>query len=309
MTKGAKAELAQELKQALALLNEHHGQSSAIPTTEPLQSLLAQCQEMVAARAEPVPIRTLHHFACTGGTLISKCLALMPNVTLLSEIDPLSRMQQSTKVANFWPSDILFAGRIALRPISEEMTIRSFNAGVAELHRSLSQEGRSLVLRDHAHSHFCGDIDPMSRPTLRSMLLRIVPVRSVVTVRHPLDSFLSLKHNGWEFLTPFTLETYAERYALFLKVYDGLPMYRYEDFLENPDAVLAQICDDFELPFQRGVQDHLKVVKLTGDSGRGSTRIGPRPRRPVPEEIAKQARTSAAYHQLCERLDYPADSA
>ena len=122
----------------------------------------------------------------------------------------------------------------------------------------------------------------MSRPTLRNMLLRVEPVRSVLTVRHPLDSFLSLVNNGWEDFIPFTLETYAERYALFLTAYEGQPLYRYEDFLEEPDAVLAQICVVFDLPFQKGVQELLKVVKMTGDSGRGSTRIAPRPR-PAPQ--------------------------
>ena len=31
-------------------------------------------------------IRTIHHLACTGGTVISKCLASMPDITLVSEI-------------------------------------------------------------------------------------------------------------------------------------------------------------------------------------------------------------------------------
>jgi hypothetical protein len=36
-------------------------------------------------------VRTLHHVACSGGTLISRCLAALPGVVLLSELNPLNR--------------------------------------------------------------------------------------------------------------------------------------------------------------------------------------------------------------------------
>ena len=35
--------------------------------------------------------RAIHHFACSGGTVISKCVAAMPHVALLSEVNPLNR--------------------------------------------------------------------------------------------------------------------------------------------------------------------------------------------------------------------------
>ena len=85
-------ELMQTLSEALALLQEHAGRPDprAYAPAPPLPSLLEQCAAMVAAQPGPQPYRVLHHMACTGGTLISRCLATMPNVVLLSEIDPLS---------------------------------------------------------------------------------------------------------------------------------------------------------------------------------------------------------------------------
>ncbi len=38
------------------------------------------------------PIRIIQHLSCTGGTLISKFLAAMPNVVLLNEVNPLSQL-------------------------------------------------------------------------------------------------------------------------------------------------------------------------------------------------------------------------
>jgi hypothetical protein len=34
------------------------------------------------------PLRIIRHFACTGGTIISKSLSVMPNTLLLSELNP-----------------------------------------------------------------------------------------------------------------------------------------------------------------------------------------------------------------------------
>ncbi|MDH4541709.1 sulfotransferase [Sulfitobacter faviae] len=259
-----------------------------------------------SARREPCPCANSYYSSLClyGGTLISKCLALVPNVTLLSEIDPLSQMQNG-KSNRFHPSDFLYAARSGLRPISEQMTIRSFNAGIAELHRALGEVGRYLVLRDHAHSQFCTEADPFARPSLRAILQRVMPVQSVLTLRHPLDSFLSLDSNGWHHFKPFTLETYAKRYECFLSEYEDLPKFRYEDFVANPETELEKICTILKLPFHSGTTALLKVVELTGDSGRSSSRIAPRVRRELPEGIAQQMKSSNAYRRLCTRLDYP----
>jgi hypothetical protein len=40
---------------------------------------------------EPFVVRTLHHVACSGGTLISRCLAALPDVVVLSELNPTNR--------------------------------------------------------------------------------------------------------------------------------------------------------------------------------------------------------------------------
>ena len=38
------------------------------------------------------PIRVVHHWACSGGTIISRSLAQLPNVVLLSEVHPLAHL-------------------------------------------------------------------------------------------------------------------------------------------------------------------------------------------------------------------------
>lgn len=273
---------------------------------KPASDLAAALDEALDLLCVPAPVRSLHHFACTGGTLIAKCLATQPNVVLLSEIDPLSPLAQPKKHVPqpFAPSDIIYAMRNGLRPSDEKTVLAVFGAAITELHRQLEAQGRYLILRDHAHSQFCTSAAHDQRPSLREMLLERLPVRSAVTVRHPIDSFMSLRRNGWVHFSPATLEEYCQRYLAFLDRHEGLPVLRYEDFVEEPDAVLERLCTALELPFRAGSAELIGAVSLSGDSGRSGTTIAPRPRGAIPEDLLREAGASAGFEALCDRLGY-----
>lgn len=296
-------DLLDSITESLDLLDGFEGMD--LPA-EPLPSLLEQCAAMVAQQPEAVPLRSIHHMACSGGTLIAKCLSLMPNVTLLSEIDPLSGigLPQPGTVPPFRPFDLIYGGRVALRKIDDTVARRVFTAGLSELHKALTEQGRALCLRDHAHSQFCTKADPLARPSLRTMMADVAPLLSVVTVRHPLDAFLSLQRNGWVHFQPDTIDEYARRYMLFLDAHAGIEIRRYEDFVADPEAVLQDICTLLDLPFQSGFEPLLSAVMLSGDSGRSSNRIAPRARRAVSDLMIDQARSSDCFTDLCDRLGY-----
>lgn len=299
-------DLQASLNEALAMLRDY-ARDQPVPLSDlaPLPSLLAQCEALCAAAPPPPKLRSIHHLACSGGTVISKCLAAMPNVTLLSEIDPLSQMQIGQKAKRlFMPTDLIYGAGVALRPVDADTAVAMFRAGLAALHRGLTETGRHLLLRDHAHSQFCSDTAPPERPTLHDILAETGPVLSVVTVRHPLDCYLSLIKNGWKTFTPFTLEDYARRHLAFLDRHRSLPLFRYEEFVEDPDGQLEKICAALELPFLPEAEAVISVVTISGDSGRTSARIAHRPRRPVPEEIEAEIGTSPGYAELCARLGY-----
>lgn len=296
-------DLLDSLTETLELLEGFEGMD--LPS-DPLPSLLEQCATMVAHLPEPPPLRSLHHMACSGGTLISKCLSVMPNVTLLSEIDPLSDigLPQPGMPRQFRPLDLIYGGRVALRAIDNATARRVFVAGVSALYEALAEQGRVLCLRDHAHSQFCTKTDPAARPSLQTMIAEVAPLRSLVTVRHPLDAFLSLQRNGWLHFQPDTIDEYARRYMLFLDAHAGVEIRRYEDFVADPESVLQDMCAVLDLPYQPGVELMLSSVALSGDSGRTSDKIEPRPRRALSETILDQARASDCFTALCDRLDY-----
>lgn len=298
-----------QLDETLDLLKDFTENAQHTPQTH-LPSLLEQCEALCDQAPEPAPLRSIHHFACTGGSVISKCLALMPNVTLLSEIDPLTRKTIHPRDPEFSPTDLIYGARIALRPVADETVERMFLAALKVLQEDVCRDGGYLILRDHTHSHFCTDSAPPHRATMRELLQREGNVKSVLTVRHPLDSYLSLLKNNWhrEF-SPSTIDEYARRYLAFLERYENVARFRYEDFVSAPNDVLKQICQVLEIPFSADVEKLLPAVVLSGDSGRSSNRITPRPRAPVPPAILDEMEQSAAFAALCAALDYPTDVA
>jgi hypothetical protein len=297
--------LSQALDEALRLVSGVPGlQLATAADPAPLPSLLDECEALTAApaAAEGPFARTIHHFACTGGTLIARCLAAMPNTVLLSEIDPLSTLPLSFGKPPYAPMDLLLHLRIGLRPLSDADAVEVFLAALAEARARLGARGLHPVLRDHSHSQFCTDADPAGRPTLREMLAARGPVLSAVTVRHPMESFLSLDANGWRHFAPFTIDAYARRYLDFLDRHDGLPVFRYEDLTESPAAILARLCAALAVPFSEGALDILPAVARSDPAV-----IAPRARKPVPGALAAEAAASAAYTELCSSLGYAAE--
>jgi hypothetical protein len=277
------------------------------PPAEPLPSLLEQCRSLTERLpADPEPVRTVHHFACTGGTLIAKCLACMPNTQLLSEVEPLSRLKNKLYQTRFYPTDLIESVRASSRGSDTAVEADLFLAGLHVVYRDCQRKGLRLILRDHTHSRYCVGTDVSKTPDLRSLVGGAYPVRAIVTVRHPLDSFLSLQKMGWLHFEPPSLDEYCTRYLRFLDDYEGVPLFKYEDFVERPEAEMRAMCEALQLPFAEGFEDLFSVHRLSGDSGRVSDRITPRERRPTPEAVKEEAKHSASHADLCRLLHYPA---
>lgn len=301
----AHRDLLLSIEETLSLLEKTRDADPKGPVpAEPLPSLLKDCEAACAAldAVEPEPIRTIHHFACTGGTILSRCIEAMPNTVLLSEIDPLSTIP--LRKASFAPLDILQQSQTGLRPLDDTGVTETFLAGLTAMHEAHLRTGRRLVIRDHTHSHYCTETDPAARPTIHALLRDRFALRSLVTVRHPLDSFISLEKNGWVMFTPKTLEEYCRRYLLFLNAYDDTPVLRYEDFVNDPDHFSKKIAETLALPFTDHWRQILPVISVTGDSGRSGDEIAPRARQDVSSDLLRASQESAHYKLLCVRLGY-----
>ena len=246
-------------------------------------------------------IHTVHHLACTGGTVISKCLAAMPKVALVSEVNPLNRSG-----FDFEPTNPLLLLERSYRNLTLEEIKEDFLSRISQVTKICHNDGMDLVIRDHSHTDFCMGEEPHEVTPIRDFLADQYDLVSVVTVRHPLDSYLGLLSEGWQMqFTPSTLEEYSRRYLAFLDRYRDLPIRRYEDFCAEPEAFIQELCELLELEYNPIFIERFGSIKLSGNSGRGSnTEISSRPRRPIPEDLQNQLENSEAYRQVLERLHY-----
>ncbi len=254
-------------------------------------------------RVDPPVVRTLHHLACSGGTLISRCLAALPDVLLLSEVNPTNRHG-----AAFNPSHPLALLALQGEPLPQGVVRAEFLGQIEQVLGLGAARGADLVIRDHSHSDFClgNGVSPFQ--PLRAWLAPRHPLLSVVTLRHPLDSWLGLVAAGWHTqLEPPSMRSYCARYHAFLDAYDDLDWIHYETFCRQPEPVFRLLCDRLCLPCDPSALERSATIELSGDSGRRSDRIEPRPRRPIPEavqaELADPA-TAQEMRRLCRRMGY-----
>jgi hypothetical protein len=295
------------IQDALTLLDANdvaRPRHAALPVAT-LPSLLEQCRELLADASThaPPPIRTIHHFACTGGTLIARCIATAPGAHVLSEVDPLSPIPHK-QTPLFTPTDLIGLLRHGSRPVESDLYTEVFLAGLQTVYDNARQQGTDLVLRDHAHSHFCWGDHVSPRPTLAEIVGQRFPLSSLITVRHPLDSFLSVTAKGWRHFSPFTIEEYCRRYLMFLDRHKDMKIIRYEDFVCQPESVIDEICAALDLAPAQHFMSLFPAIHLSGDSGRSGRRIAPRPRRTVSADLLRDAEESATFATLTARLGY-----
>ncbi len=224
---------------------------------------------------EQEPIRTMHHLSCTGGTLFSKCIASMPNVLVLNEINPFSKMNIPEGKADFTPTDLISLVRQGDTNFASEALIKDlFWSNLEVLRKKCWLSGRYLVLRDHSHSQFLfGDFNP-GEPTLRDIIAERFPVESLVTTRNPKNAFSSMERYGWnKHFESGTYEEYEDRCRLFEQAFKGVEKISYEAFVKNPKKMMKQICNTLKLPYFDDFEDVFSAFKFSGDSGRSGDRI------------------------------------
>jgi hypothetical protein len=270
------------------------------------RDLIGECLDLYRRipRTAAEPVRSIHHAACSGGTLIVKCLAAMPNVVVLNEVDPLSRLGFNPDSPSFRPSDIIALVRAGDRSVESPLLVRMFLESLGVVHGELGAQGRRLLLRDHCHGHFFTGERIEDRPGLLAVLKESFATLPLVTVRDPVDSYISIGMQEWMHFSPPTFDEYCRRYHAFLDEYEGVPVIRYEDFVREPMATAERICEILEIPFTPAFIDTFSWFRLSGDSGRSGRRIAARPRRPLPDGLIESAGQSGSYAKLAERLGY-----
>lgn len=260
-------------------------------------------------------IRVFHHWACSGGTLLSRCLAIQPQVVLMSEVHPLAYLRLGKPAHYFSPTDLIQQLCLPHNGRDPAFCVAAWNGAIDALHDQLVEDGMTLILRSHSHVDFFTGVLPETVPLVSRTLARRHPLLELLSVRHPLDSWLSICQQGWD--SHFCFSSFPEfcrRCLAMLDACEGMAIMRYEDFCLDPPSGLNLMAQAFELTLEPSFLARLDEVQLSGDSGRTHSVIGRRPRRPVPADVAAQlaeqlvlGSSESPYVKLCMRLGYDSD--
>lgn len=198
-------------------------------------------------------ILLLHHLPGAGGGLISRCLGAMQGTAVLHEINPGS-------VDRFDP--VLQARLLGVLPepsdSEHELAYKpTFSNALIRIAAAAKAQGRNLILRDWAHIDYIGfpfRPEPPFRLRLRDSVPKEIDAVSVAIVRDPIDQFLAMRRYA-------ILKSHWDSRSVwhgmlrFAADIQGMPCFRYEDFLANPDAVLQEVCQVFGIAFDGSYVD------------------------------------------------------
>lgn len=271
-------------------------------------------------------LRVLHTLARTGGTVVGKCLGVMPGVAMHSEVHPainkllehpltqstpdvvkvLQRME-ALRQAHQWFGLLTAEDRAAL---VQRRTLPSFEDSVDLIHRRAAEKGLVLLLRDWSHLDFAA-APFLARPTFRlttaELLARKYQVVATTFVRHPIDQWLSIQ-NIPMLKQRLSLEQYLEGTHKFAIEARRLGFVRYEDFTKDPDAEVRVLCERLRLPFDPTYKERWAAyTKITGDTRgtRAQTEIVSLPRRPADPSLIDAFAANPDYRATIEILGYP----
>jgi hypothetical protein len=256
-------------------------------------------------------IRIIHTLGGCGGTLLSRCIGVLPGVALLSEINPAS-------VKLFPEFDPLCQDRkwFQLLDPAEADQFSTIDLGIARnfqelievFHTRAVAASRHLVLRDYSYVNFIGVPfipDPPCRLILRTALPNAISTASVAFIRHPVDQWVSLSKHA-EVKAVLTPAIFCDAYAAFLRELGAEQVYKYEDFVQNPHGVLRAICHDLALPFDPSfIHRFHRFNWVTGDMTRhGDQSISAPVRMNLPTAVIAQFDASKSFEYVLRATSY-----
>jgi hypothetical protein len=260
---------------------------------------------------------TLHHIAATGGSIISQAIAKAANCLLLSEINPHATVLTNNLGFNR-TSIVEHVCKASQRDLSRPLKFEYFSSLLSIAIKHSQECSKNLLIRDHSHSSF----DWIANTKQSNFLIYLndwldlhpdFNIKSLLSVRHPIDSFISNQSYGWH--TRLSRKGDFDEYCKNLLIFDRyfvpicVDVIRYEDFCIGWEDVVSGILDSLNIHMLEFASYELLDIPVTGKSGRKTSTIEPRKRKieKLSNELIHAAKNSESYHEYCVLHSYNED--
>jgi len=194
-------------------------------------------------------------FARSGGTVVNQCLASLPGVVMLSEVNPLG---------GGWGKE----GRDSPQTVKAQakqwydidLEANDFIESILELEAICAKDGRYLVIRDWPFVNFVAHESNRNSPPNRLLTIEALAEKTeiipFVLVRDAIDVWASRGNSPDEFFPS---------YLQFAQAVEGMKFFKFEDFGRRPGEVIRQICEYSGLPFSDAWSNYASYLKVSGD--------------------------------------------
>jgi len=270
----------------------------------------------------------LSHVAASGGSIFSKFFTKYTNSILLSEINPYGWVN-AKKVPHFSlkgyrpgrPLDL--ALNFTSQDLPRKLKIKHFCHQLEICLEYAEMLNKNLVIRDHTHHTFPFHgqenklstldlvFDHMSGNTLFGIPCQIS--KPILSVRHPLDSFLSSRLRNWHlnYAQNGSFSGYCEailKLQLHCQEKWKSLVFRYEDLCVNEPFFYTQLRDQLNIgEIDIPECDEVAVTGRSGRSSDGTLQLRERQSKYFDNETLKDCSEDNNYHKLCQINRYESD--
>ncbi|MBC6443980.1 MAG: hypothetical protein GDA50_00900, partial [Alphaproteobacteria bacterium GM202ARS2] len=233
-------------------------------------------------------ITLFYAYARSGGTLLNRILAAMPDNVVMSEVLPTNHTGATiygVQSGSVWHQ--------ALYWYDIRLKNKDYIAAILELADICQRSGRHLIIREwctgcyfwYQDAFLPGHNIPLPHKLFTLNHLPQDRTRPFALVRHGADSWKSLTPNDSQWCDETA--RYAQSYLAYAQDLhkSQMPIYHYAELCRRPYPFVQKLCHDLAIPFdKRGVARFHHIITACGDTGyRGryakSTTIRPLVRR------------------------------
>lgn len=271
-------------------------------------------------------IFTIHHVASSGGSICSQFFAACSKAILISEVYPKGKVILKNSVGYSPGNPMALYLQNKGEDLSPKLKEKYFLRQLELIIEDAACSEKNLLIREHTHSCFpfkekqqkrLGILGLLSTHEGEEILKKrnlIIP-QPLLTVRHPLDSFISSRKRNWHknYSDDGSLDAYCRALLNLYEVYSSelnAVIMRYEDLCINQKLFAQKLRKKFDLhEFSIPSEQEVNLCQVTGKSGRKSQKIQFRPRQNclIDKDLELEIASSKNYDKACNLQGYNPD--
>ena len=205
-------------------------------------------------------------FARSGGTILNRCLGSLPDVVIMSEVNPVWSGSGDD-------ADLSTVRTQAKQWYNIDLRSENYTDSILELEEICNKEGKHLVIRDWPFINFVpfpfNNMKPAGSLVAIEELTGKCDFKAFAFVRDAIDVWISRGADP-------DVESFFNEYLAYVKavVATGMPVFKYEDFCSDPDSIMKEICEYTGIPYSESYRNYASFVNAKGDIERTSPSRG-----------------------------------